>query len=72
MTQATVIATSPAGDAAKPLPCVSISTPASPRPMPASSTRPGRSPHSRFSAAIISGTTAMKATTSPEPTLCSA
>ena len=40
--------------------------------MPASSSRPGLTPQIRLSAAIISGTTAMKATTRPEPTLVSA
>ncbi len=37
-----------------------------------SSSRPGLIPYRRLIAAIINGTTAMKATTRPDPTVCSA
>ena len=70
--QAIAIAASPAGDDWNPAPCVSISTPARPMPMPATSKRLGTTFQTRLASTINSGTTAMKATTSPEPTVCSA
>jgi hypothetical protein len=51
---------------------VSNSTPASPSAIPTASSLRGSTPQNRFSSAIINGTTAMKATTSPEPTDTSA
>ena len=70
--QAVTIASNPVGEAWKPAPRVSITTPASPTPMPASSRRPGTTRQNRLISTISSGTTAMNTTTRPEPTVCSA
>jgi len=66
--QAPVIASSPGHDAAKPCPRASSPMPISPSVMPATSRRPGRTPYGHCASATIAGTTAMKATTSPDAT----
>ncbi len=70
--QATAIAARPCGDARKPAPCVSIKTPESPTAMPAASSFEGYTFQIMLIAAIMIGTTAMKATASPDSTDCSA
>src|SRR5712691_5544185 len=70
--QAAAIARRPCGDAPKPAPCVSIKIPIRPTAMPAASSLEGYTFQAMLIAVIIIGTTAMKATTSPDSTDCSA